>query len=319
MAIEFGNLEAVNLRQVWANEANDFTPWLANNLNYISDAIGVPLELLETEAPVQRFSADILAFNPLDNSRVLIENQLEWSDHVHLGQILTYLAGLEAKTVVWVALGFTEAHLAAIRWLNENTAADFSFFAVSVWVVKIGDSPVVPIFEVLEQPRDWERQTQTANRTDRNEPRAETESETQMDRELGAQGSFNRDFWTHYANRHPNDGVRRGFAGFNPTFRVRGTEFTIKRCHAARNQVGLGVVTPKAWSLFESQPEALKPYLPALAQAVGIDLNEMRGTALIWTRIDIANPDNWPAAADWLHEYLEIYRRILSQPPTAGN
>lgn len=88
---------------------------------------------------------------------IVIENQLEQSDHTHLGQILTYLAGLKAKTVIWIAPEFRTPHLSAIRWLNERTIEGFSFFAIRVRVVRIGDSPVAPIFEVVEQPNDWDR------------------------------------------------------------------------------------------------------------------------------------------------------------------
>ena len=108
--MEFGELKNVNLRDVWGHEANDFTPWLAANVERLSKAIGIPLELEGTEVDVERFSADVVARNPSDDSRVLIENQLEDSDHTHLGQILTYLAGLEARTVVWIARNFHESH-----------------------------------------------------------------------------------------------------------------------------------------------------------------------------------------------------------------
>ncbi len=106
---------------------------------------------------VDSFSADILAKDVDTDDRVLIENQLEASDHRHLGQILTYLAGLDAKSVVWIARHFNEAHRSAIRWLNENTDGRFAFFAVRVCVVRIGDSPFAPVFEVVEKPNAWER------------------------------------------------------------------------------------------------------------------------------------------------------------------
>ena len=106
---------------------------------------------------VESFSADILARNPMDDSVVLIENQLEQTDHTHLGQIMTYLAGLEAQTVIWIAPVFREPHLSAIRWLNEHTSDGFSFFAVKARVVQIGDSPFAPVFEIVEKPNDWER------------------------------------------------------------------------------------------------------------------------------------------------------------------
>ncbi len=103
----FGDLTDVELREAWPHEALDFTPWLAENLDRLSKVIDIQLELVETEQSVDEFNADILARNPTDDSLVLIENQLERSDHTHLGQILTYLAGLEAHTVIWVARSFT--------------------------------------------------------------------------------------------------------------------------------------------------------------------------------------------------------------------
>ena len=142
-----GTITDVDIRQAWAHEAHTFTPWLAANLDVLSRVIGVPMELEGTEVSVERFSADILARNTLDDSLVLIENQLTGSDHSHLGQLMTYLAGLDAKTVVWVATDFRDAHLSAVNWLNEHTALDFAFFAVTVRVIRIGDSPLAPVFE----------------------------------------------------------------------------------------------------------------------------------------------------------------------------
>lgn len=156
--IRFGRLEDLPLRDAWKHEAHQFTPWLADNIDHLSEVIGIPLELTGTEVAVETFSADILARNPMDDSIVLIENQLETTDHTHLGQIMTYLAGLDAQTVVWIAPAFREPHLSAIRWLNEHTSDGFSFFAVKARVVRIGDSPYAPIFEVLEKPDFWQRQ-----------------------------------------------------------------------------------------------------------------------------------------------------------------
>ncbi len=117
-------LKIVDLREAWAHEAHNFTPWLAENIGQLSEAVGIPLEVEGTEVSVESFSADILARNTMDDSIVLIENQLEGSDHTHLGQIMTYLAGLEAHTIIWVAKDFREPHLAALRWLNDHTGED---------------------------------------------------------------------------------------------------------------------------------------------------------------------------------------------------
>ena len=193
---EFGNLEIIDLREAWPHEAHNFTPWLADNLDRLSEAIGIPLEPEGTEVQVEQFSADIFARNPQDDSFVLIENQLEDSDHTHLGQILTYLAGLEAHTVIWVARDFREAHLSAIRWLNENTMDQFAFFAIQVRVMRIGDSALAPIFDVRERPIEWDRQIRAASQEKRGG--------------LSERGQFLSEFWRYYSERYPDDGVRKG-------------------------------------------------------------------------------------------------------------
>src|SRR5271157_4076368 len=113
--MEIGKLIEVGPREAWRDEARDFTPWLAAHLDHLGDALGIPLEMTKTEVPVEDFCADILARNLADDSNVLIENQLESTDHRHLGQILTYLPGLEAKTVVWIATRFREPQLSAVK------------------------------------------------------------------------------------------------------------------------------------------------------------------------------------------------------------
>ena len=155
--MKFGQLKDMDIRDVWPYEANNFTPWLAENLSHLAEAIGIPLELEGTEIAVEGYSADILGTYPADGSRVIIENQLETTDHTYLGQITTYLAGLEAKTVVWIARDFRGTHLSAIRWLNTHTTDDLAFFAIKLRVVQIGDNSLVvaTFFEAVERLNEW--------------------------------------------------------------------------------------------------------------------------------------------------------------------
>ena len=152
MKIQYGNIEFVNVRTEWPNEAQDFTPWVAKNLDKVSTATGLSLELVKQEAQVGPFRTDIVARNKSDGSNVVIENQFEDSDHDHLGKILTYLAGHEALTAIWIAEDFSEPHLAAIRWLNQNTPDSFDFFALQVGVVRVGNSQRTPVFHPVESP-----------------------------------------------------------------------------------------------------------------------------------------------------------------------
>ena len=131
---KLSDLSNMNVRDVWGHEANDFTPWLSDNLDRLSAKLGVNLEFEVREVQVGSYRADIVARVPEDDTRVPIENQLEYANLQHLGQVLAYLVGLEAKIVVWVAAGFGDAHLSAIRWLNEHTRDLFAFFAVRIRV-----------------------------------------------------------------------------------------------------------------------------------------------------------------------------------------
>src|SRR6476646_1010509 len=118
-----GRLARVELRQAWISEPGDFTPWLAQpeNIVLLSEAIGIELEVESQERSVGPFRADILCRDTTDRHFVLIENQLERTDHTHLGQLLTYAAGLDAVSIVWIAARFTEEHRAALDWLNRAT------------------------------------------------------------------------------------------------------------------------------------------------------------------------------------------------------
>ena len=153
----------VPLREFWEGEASDFTPWLADeeNISLLGETIGVELEVEAQERNVGPFRADILCKDIVTDDWVLIENQLERTDHTHLGQLLTYAAGLEAVTVVWIAERFTDEHRAALDWLNEITAEELSFFGLEIELWRIGDSPMAPKFNVVSHPNDW---TKTVSR-----------------------------------------------------------------------------------------------------------------------------------------------------------
>jgi hypothetical protein len=129
-----GRLERADLREVWLSEAGDFTPWLAReeNVALLGDAIGLELEVEAQEKDVGPFRADILCKDTATANWVLVENQLERTDHGHLGQLLTYAAGLQAVTIVWIAQRFTEEHRAALDWLNEITDDRFNFFGLEI-------------------------------------------------------------------------------------------------------------------------------------------------------------------------------------------
>lgn len=156
MSNELSRLEEIELRDVWSDEAQEFTPWLAEeeNLSLLGETLGLEFYLEAQEVRVGSFQADILC-KDADDSWILIENQLNETDHDHLGKIFTYSAGLNAETIIWIAKKFREEHRAALDRLNEITDNQFSFFGIEIRVWKIGDSNPAPKFEVVSKPNDW--------------------------------------------------------------------------------------------------------------------------------------------------------------------
>jgi hypothetical protein len=165
-AQNLGRLERVELRNIWLSEASDFTPWLARreNLDILSETLGIDLELEAQERPVGPFRADILCKDIGTDRWVLIENQLERTDHIHLGQLLTYASGLEAVTIVWIAARFTEEHRSTLDWLNRITDESFRFFGLEVELWRIGESPAAPKFNIVSKPNDWSQSVAQAAR-----------------------------------------------------------------------------------------------------------------------------------------------------------
>jgi hypothetical protein len=157
---KLGRLEKLDLRSYWRKEATDFTPWLAQeeNIQLLSETIGIELEVQNQEESVGPFSADILCKDTINDHFVLIENQLEKTDHTHLGQLMTYAAGLDAVTIIWIAQKFTEEHRAALDWLNRITDDTFTFFGIEIELYKIGESVPAPMFNIVSKPNDWTKQ-----------------------------------------------------------------------------------------------------------------------------------------------------------------
>ena len=155
---DLATIHRVDIRGVWSNEAADFTPWLAENIGVLGDALGMDLELDAQEASVGSYSLDILARDQ-DNRQVVIENQLEATDHTHLGQLLTYAAGFDANVIVWIAKKFRDEHREALDLLNRRTGEDTEFFGVEVELWTIDDSRPAVKFNPVATPNDWRKQT----------------------------------------------------------------------------------------------------------------------------------------------------------------
>lgn len=179
---ELGSLTEVDLRQVWGYEARDFTPWLKENIERLNQVLGLDIEIIEREGPVGPFAVDLVGQDLGSGRTVIIENQLEPTDHTHLGQLLTYTAGRGAKIVIWISPQFREEHRQALDWLNENTGEDQAFFGVEIKLVRIDDSRPAPLFKLVSQPNEWQKSVASVRTT-------------------SARGEAYQAFWTTFLER----------------------------------------------------------------------------------------------------------------------
>lgn len=169
--VNLGRLKEIkDLRTVWPHEALDFTPWLSqdDNISLLADAVGLDITVDETESSVGDFNVDIFAFETGTDRKIIIENQLEDTNHDHLGKLITYASGKSADVIIWVVKHAREEHKAAIEWLNNHTDEKIGFFLCEIKLYRIGTSEPAIKFEVIEKPNDWTkevRKNESANET----------------------------------------------------------------------------------------------------------------------------------------------------------
>jgi len=307
-----GRLERVDLRDIWKTEDRDFTPWLAqeDNLGVLADTLGLELELEAEERPVGPFRADILCKDTANGSWVLIENQLERTDHTHLGQLLTYAAGLQAVTIVWVARTFTDEHRAALDWLNEVTDSSFRFFGLEVEVWRIGDSAAAPKFNIISKPNEWTRSVGQAAKRIATEALTDTKAAY-------------LEFWTRFREHLLSKGSvvvpQKPLPQHWATYRIGRSGFVLTATlNSNANRIGAEIFIqddPDAGMLL-----ALKEQRATIESELGFELEwqELDGKkgsriAVYRSGLDPTDDATWVACMNWLQDHLERLHNTLRQ------
>lgn len=302
-----GRLKKVELRDVWETEDRDFTPWLAceEHLEILANTIGLELELEAQEKEVGPFRADILCKNTLDDSWVLIENQIEKTDHKHLGQLLTYAAGLHAVTIVWVASKFTEEHRAALDWLNNITDEDFRFFGLEVELWRINDSIPAPKFNVISQPNDWSKNVSKSAK------RIEGEG-------LSGTKELQERYWTHlsqYLSEHSKISLRTPRPKNWADFSLGKTNATLRlTANTQAKKITAGIYLRKNMRDFYEELLLRKDSIESeFGYTLEWENDTDKQTAIIKIEqlADISNEDSWPDQQVWLKEMLEKFNEVF--------
>lgn len=303
-----GRIEFLNVREVWADEARNFTPWLLENADYLSEVLGIEIELEQRELPVGSFSVDLFGRDLTNEAPLIVENQIEATDHRHLGQLLTYAAGTDATTVVWVASKFRDEHQQALEYLNHMTGDNARFFGIEIQAAVIGDSEPAPLFNLVVQPSDWRAQL-TSQRSDSNRSKLRQNYLA---------------FWTEFLeclqSRHPGSaGTRRALT----SKRIR--LLSLRRRTAIL--IGFGRSGQVFVELYIDPGDATR-------NREIFDLLEIRkdeiegsiGSSLKWLTMDnrrtckvrkegigdIEDTESWPDIIDWLIKWYLDFKRVFT-------
>lgn len=300
----FGRLEPAKVRDYWVDEARDFTPWLAReeNLSLLADTLGLSLELVGTEQRVGPFKADIVARD--GENTVIIENQLDPTDHKHLGQLMVYAAGRSATTVVWVAKQVTDEYRKVIDWLNEQTNVNFWALEIELW--RIGDSPVAPKFNVVCEPNEL-----TKSVGDGEPP------------ELSDTKLLQLEFWKGFSEYLETTGSSFNARKAQPAHWYDLPVGT-SRAHIYLNAVvsgggrvacGLYVKTSQSELIFEDlaeEREAIDAEL-AMGDVEWDPIPEKMACRIgVHREANIADRDSWPELFAWLKDHAERFKAVFA-------
>jgi hypothetical protein len=299
--MKIGKLKKVDLRQLWKGEASDFTPWLAKeeNVEQLSEVIGIELEVISEEKSVGPFRADILCKSTIDDTYVLVENQLEKTDHNHLGQLMTYAAGLEAVTILWIAKKFTEEHRAALDWLNRITDEEIRFFGIEIEAYKIGDSDPAPLFQIISKPNDWTKAIHTSKKQ----------------AELTETKKNNLEYWTEMKSYFESSGTKirsqKPFSQGWTNFAIGRSNFHLAAAHSVRDKF----IRVEFWINGNNSKEIFDE----LKDKYESSSYEKIGSELIWDKLedkkvsivyikkstDVNNRSEWPDQFKWILDKLQ--------------
>ena len=304
--MSLSKLEKVDLREVWKHEALDFTNWLASpeNLELLSDEIGINITLIQTEASVGKFNVDILAEEENTGRKIIIENQLESTDHDHLGKIISYASGFDAEIIVWIVKSVRDEHKQAVDWLNEHTDEKINIFAIQMEVWQIADSPYAPKFQVIAKPNDWAKAVKNAT----------TQSKLSDTKFL--QLEFWAKFKEYVADNNGNLKLRKIYPQhwYNISFGFSNAYITLT-VNSQSSQMACELYIPNSKDLFRELYDYKDQIEAALSNPLVWDeLPDKKASRIkLITNGDLSNQDNWHEYHSWMLAKVTDFQSVFSK------
>jgi hypothetical protein len=306
--MKLGKLKRIDLREYWKHEALDFTRWLAEpeNIELLSDEVGIGLRILQTEASIGRFNVDILAEEENTGRKIIIENQLEITDHSHLGQLITYAAGLEAVYIIWIVREVREEHRQAVDWLNEHTDEEINFFLIAIELWQIENSSPAPKFTIISRPNEWTKSVRTSA----------------QDRNLTDTKTKQLEFWQQlkeYAS------TKQSGLNLRTPRPQHWFDVAIGRsdCHVSliintrEDKVGCDLYINDSKELYASLLSCKPEIEKEIALSEALDWQELPGKKASRIRsfhdFRFDDSETWPAAFDWLITTCSKFKKVFAK------
>ncbi|SDC10014.1 DUF4268 domain-containing protein [Halanaerobium congolense] len=306
MSVNLSRLKQVDLREAWQHEAYDFTKWLAENENIelLSDEIGVEIVIIEKEASVGRFNVDILAEESNTGNNIIIENQLEKTDHDHLGKLITYAAGIDAGIVIWVVKETQEEHQQAVEWLNEKTNTELSFFLVQIELWQIDDSNYAPKINVIEKPNYWSKDVKSSVEKTK----------------LTDTKKMQLEFWTKLKDYAQEQGYNINFRKpraqhwYDISFGTSEAHISLS-VNTQKGNISTDVYIPDSPEAFDNFYENKEEIETEVGSSLDWqELPEKKASRVRLTKsYSISNNDDWSEAFDWMIEKVLLFKKVFSK------
>lgn len=302
---QLGRMKRISdLRSVWPHEAHDFTKWLAEeeNLKELSDSIGIEIDLEERESSVGSFNVDLYATESGTGRKIIIENQLEDTNHDHLGKLITYASGKGAEVIIWIVKRARDEHRQAIEWLNQHTDSNVGFFLVEIELWQIDNSSLAPKFNIVEKPNDWAKTMKSIEGLNETE-RLKLEFWQQFNNQLESNTIFQKEF--NLRKPQPQHWYDLGLG--TSSYYISLTINTQKKFISA------GLYIPNDKTIFQKMKDNIDLFEKEVGK--GLEFREANKACriLLCKSMNVKDNSNWPAAVDWLFETALKFKKTIKK------